>query len=476
MAVRHYTLRLSAVGPVHIGNGRMLGKKDYFSYGKSIAVLDVAAFIDRLDAHQLERYTDFLADSSPRSNLQDLLDEDRRLRSIAESSVAYLVSSRLGKSRRGAYQYHDVAEFQKDELGRPYIPGSSVKGMLRTAILVSLLGEQRDRYRKMLDLRALKGGTKRDYANACREIEQAAFRRDGCGAGRKSATGDILRYIGVSDSRPLDPSCLVFAKKYDRFSKADNGRHKKDLGKVSNDEYWEGNSLDVYRECIKPGTVVECSLDIDERIDEFIGVLDAARLRDILSHANDFYEERFLGSFELGELNASGNKTNASGDNQCRYVYEGGPFAGRRCTNRAVEGTGYCNTHKNKASEGEHGASGGVPCYLGGGVGFTNKTVIHALLSDQVERVEATAQILFDQFPTRIDRNRHEGLWREVEKAGFAPRPMSSKYSGGRLIKAKDDHRHWKDQRLGASPHTLKLAVVDGAKYLMGKCEIRIES
>lgn len=475
MAVRHYTIRLSAVGPVHIGNGRMLGKKDYFSYGKSIAVLDVASFIDKLDALQLERYTEFLADSSSRRNLQDLLDGDHRLLSLAENSVAYSVSSRLAKSRRGTYLYHDVAEFQKDEFGKPYIPGSSVKGVLRTAILVSLLDKQRDRYLKMLNLRALEGGAKRDYANACREIERAAFRRAGCGAGEGSATGDILRYISVSDSKPLESSCLVFAKKYDRFSKGDDGGHKKDLGKVSDGDYWKGNSLDVYRECIKPGTVVEFSLDIDEHIDEFVGVLDAARLRGILSHADDLLEERFLSNFDLAGREGIGGEDAMPGDGGCQYVYESGPLAGRRCRNRAVGGMGYCNTHKDKASEGGYSVSGGIPCYLGGGVGFTHKTVIHVLLSGQVERMDATSHILFDQFPTRIDRDRHETLWREVNKAGFAPRSMQPKYSGGRLIKAKDDHRHWKESQLGVSPHTLKLAIVNGKKYLMGKCEVRIE-
>ena len=102
--------------------------------------------------------------------------------------------------------------------------------------------------------------------------------------------------------------------------------------------------------------------------------------------------------------------------------------------------------------------------------------MLHALLSDQDEPLDVISHALYAQFPTQIDRDRYPDLWVDVRKAGFSPREFHARYGrGGRLIRAKNDHRHWQDPELGVSPHTAKLAVVDGKKYQMGKCRLEIE-
>ena len=108
-------------------------------------------------------------------------------------------------------------------------------------------------------------------------------------------------------------------------------------------------------------------------------------------------------------------------------------------------------------------------------MGFSNKTVVNALFPGQKQRVDAIAHTLDAQFPTKIDRNRYQGLWDKVDRAGFNPKSMHAQYRNGRLKKAKDDHRHWKDPELGVSPHTVKLAIVGKKKYLMGACQIEIK-
>lgn len=146
MGTRHITLHLTTVGPVHIGNGNRLGKKDYFAEGASIAILDARAFSTRLNARQLAEYIQFLSDASNRATLQDFFDRHSDMRKIAERSIAYTIDSRLDRARRGSYLYYDVAEFVKDSYGRPYVPGSSVKGMLRTALLAATIDGQQEQY------------------------------------------------------------------------------------------------------------------------------------------------------------------------------------------------------------------------------------------------------------------------------------------------------------------------------------------
>lgn len=63
-------------------------------------------------------------------------------------------------------------------------------------------------------------------------------------------------------------------------------------------------------------------------------------------------------------------------------------------------------------------------------------------------------------------------MWDKVEGEGF--RPMAVKFGDGAVSKAKDDHRHWMDEGLGVSPHTMKLGKVGDELLPMGKCSLCI--
>ena len=114
MSVRRYILNITAVGPIHIGNGMRYGKKDYFASGNDLAVLDARKFASQMNAEQMGRYCAFLEDSSDRGGLQSFLKRNPDLAKIADRSVAYRINSPLATARRGSVQYHDVWEFVKD--------------------------------------------------------------------------------------------------------------------------------------------------------------------------------------------------------------------------------------------------------------------------------------------------------------------------------------------------------------------------
>lgn len=472
MAVRNYTMSFTTVGPVHIGSGEDLGKKDYFSISKNrIAVLDVHEFVSKLDSPQLERYCGFLETDS-RKGFQDFLDENQSFKRAALASVAYELDSRLARARRGSYQYFSVHKCIKDVYGKPYVPGSSVKGMLRTALMCALILEDKASF---LDDYA--DPTWRSKAScADRAMQRHAFWRDVFyDYDGQQQSNDIMRYVSVSDSVPLSVDDLVFVKKYDKFSKRDDGKHKHDMGNISDEAYYEGNELSIYRECIKPGTTITCALSIDDRIDGFLpfGALDADCLSKVLEQSFDLYKRCFLDMYEDGSKSGGTGDCDA-GDGSCNYVVQSGPLAGRRCRNHAIGGTGYCGLHQD-AAKGQR-ASQQITCYLGGGVDFDSKTVLNALFEDDVKRIDAISHILFEQFPTKVDQDKWPSLWREVERASFGPRRMSAQYDRNRkLRKAKDDHRHWKDPFLGVSPHTMKFGKIGDEKYPMGKCSIVIQ-
>ena len=478
MTIRHYCMEIEVSGLVHIGNGNQYTKKDYFVKSNKIVILDTRKFVSKLNAQQVSDYCDFLQDKNKGLDLQTFLQQNADMHKVAETSIAYALESNLATAKRGAILYNDVWEFVKDAYGNPYIPGSSVKGMLRTAILLNLLRNNtvfKDFCRNHTE-QPLNSSKKLED----KEIINQAFFKEQPDKMNSNILNDILKYISVSDSEPISVSNLVFAKKFDLFSANDSASHKRKMGKLAQ---FEGNELNIYRECLQPGTKVFININVDSRIDKYLNnpVLDAQGISTILQRSFNFYSEHFLSNFknangDNSSKNGSENKKPAS--NICQYVAKSGPLAGERCRNQAVGGTGFCRLHQSEAAKQQkssHQETSAATCYIGGGVDFASKTVTAALFGSKDEQLHAMSRILYNQFPTKIDKSKHFSLWGSVERAGFKPKPIYNPRNG-RLKKAKVDHRHWLDCQLGVAPHTMKYGKVGKNNYPMGKCNVSVQS
>lgn len=477
MSVRRYCIEFILDGPVHIGNGNWYSKKDYFISNNKIAILDVKKFVNSLNPGQFRDYCEFLENNSRKGDKGDLHSflNKHGLMKVAQQSIAYSVESKLDRAPRGALRFHDVFEFVKDPYGNPYIPGSSVKGMLRTALLNCIILEDHSLVKHYDPLQSGEindGNRSGNITRADKKLEKAAFWLEQPDEFDTSIKNDVMRYISVSDSEPLSCNDLVFVKKYDKFCKEDDGTPKHDIGKKTD---YEGNPLDIYRECLRPSTAVSVIVDIDSRIDKYLPfMLDARGLEHAFIRSYELYKKCFLDYFGDDENSESDS---AKADGRCCYITESGPLAGRRCRNHAVEGTRFCNTHKDKANaESGSPSSNSAICYLGGGVDFDSKTVMNALFDDSKDRVSKIAKVLYNQFPTKIDKNHYLVLWEKVKSAGFDPKEFSARTKkDGRLDKAKEDHRHWRDNKFGVSPHTLKLGLIGKKRLPMGKCSVTIK-
>lgn len=461
MAVHHYTFTLTTRGPVHIGNGDTYGKADYFvtKDGRHVAVLDVRAFAQRLTPQQMDAYLQFLEDAGGKQS-DDLTTFLRKhhLEKVAQASCLYQAEMRLRQNRQGQYQYCDVKQCIKDGWGKAYVPGSSLKGMLRTALLGEIISKDPKVYQRSWNREDVRSGDKRVASRAAGKLEAQAL-------GNPLTAKPVdhsMRYISVSDSRPLELSDLVFAQKYDAFAVNDPATHKQGDRK--------GNWLNIYRESIKPGVDIVFDVSVDDAIEAYLpGIkLDAAGITSVLKEEADRYDKVFVSKFGiLG--NAKGAGKQEQSDGRCRYVIQSGPFAGQRCRNHAVGDTGYCRSHQDKAKDAAKPTES-ITCYLGGGVGFANKTVEDALLTDEHDYVNEVSRILYAQFPTKLAPGRFRDIQRDVRDSDFEP--VSWDF---RDRQHKEDHRHWQDGQLGVSPHTFKYGYVDGKPYPMGKCELRIE-
>jgi CRISPR/Cas system CSM-associated protein Csm5 (group 7 of RAMP superfamily) len=137
---------------------------------------------------------------------------------------------------------NDINSCIKDAWGKPYIPGSTLKGMLRTLYIVS-------RQNNVID-------TVNPYTPRGRD-ERERYQHDIPNPEDSIVTNnvlptedkDIFQFLSVSDSAPLSTDNLVLCKKIDRLNKQKHLPH----GRGTTEE--STPALD--RECIREGVKIE---------------------------------------------------------------------------------------------------------------------------------------------------------------------------------------------------------------------------
>jgi CRISPR-associated protein Csm5 len=141
--------------------------------------------------------------------------------------------------------------FIKDRYGCPYIPGSSLKRAIRTALLSKLLSEKK-RYsdEKITELNNLYIDRWKNklFKREAETIESNMLHTLCLKENHSDAVNSVMKGIQISDSAPIDTSALVFCKKIDV--------KKSGLSK----------SINTCRECLKPGTEVLFAVTLDENV------------------------------------------------------------------------------------------------------------------------------------------------------------------------------------------------------------------
>lgn len=182
---RVYDVTLTLLAPLHIGSGReLLRDYDYVTHGGKTWVIDAAAMLDdfvdeqgNFDPHILGR---------PAGELLDAGDFDP-----SNERFRYILPGEPRASGRGAV----LREMYKNAHDEPYIPGSSLKGALRTVLVWHGFRTAQ----MTLDVDRL--GDSRGWA--AQSVERRIL-----GA---NPNLDLLRALQVADSQPLAKGNLRIA-------------------------------------------------------------------------------------------------------------------------------------------------------------------------------------------------------------------------------------------------------------------------
>ena len=307
------TLKLRALNPVHIGGGKPFEASDYIwmKQEKKLYVLDPSKWIQYLGAHNLigrfASYTDtFFKRQRDRSK-----SGTTNMSSFMSNWITEARIPTKDLAQFTAYQFDLSKDFDDDAINSmktciktvemmPYIPGSSLKGAIRHAILVDYIQKNKSRLRPKWDRleRGLyqQGRPKLDNRtinSITQEIEsEFLIRPELWNQKRSDSTYDLLKGLVVSDSQPLKQSAL-FPYKIEDYV-------------LSRGEVLV-NPMPLTLECIRPGSETQVQLGLDYYllkhigIDSFEALLSAIKAttkltRDIRKHfsTNDFDSEDLL--------------------------------------------------------------------------------------------------------------------------------------------------------------------------------------
>lgn len=369
-----HEVHLTCLAPVHIGSGEKFNKTEYIydCRHNRAYFLDESAWIRFLSQRRL--MTAFCHDVQS-GVVRDLYRWCRE-NNIGDTDIARLA---VGWAHVAVHNDHDtkylndLSPLLRGADGRPYIPGSSIKGALRTAILHHLLGqcppEQKRRYWQAFcgiigakpDRRRLQELVNRLTAQVERDLLHKLLLRDehGQAVDRRDAVTSVMKGLQVSDAYRVEepPTCIV--RKIDWQIGSTNRAPEK--------------ALPLSRECFTPGTVFKFTLGVAPAVTGAIGLETAAQ---VLAAAREFTQHLLALEEAAGEGLSD-------------------LFAAYRTAN----------------------------IVLGGGAGLLAKTLLYSLASREEAR-RMTAAMLDIQF-TRFNKSMHKHAARD---AILSPRTIKLGY------------------------------------------------
>lgn len=268
--LKTYQLYLTVKGPVFIGDGHEIKKKEYvFLDRNTIGVVDGAKFYSLVKKLHLEKeFERFMLGDDRQEDLDCWRLRNHVLDHDLKNCIKY--TENVGDREPDKSQLQ-IKTCVTDPYGNPYIPGSSLKGMLRTILLSRELIQNKQKY--ISDIRGIKNDLKIERAGRrilnsnIKKVEKKAFRKFEH-IDKNDVEFNIMSGIIVSDSEPLSRDDIILCQKWDQHT---DGTYK---------------TKNLLRECLKPGTVIKSTLTIDE-------TLCNIKIEDILEAIQLFYEQYY---------------------------------------------------------------------------------------------------------------------------------------------------------------------------------------
>lgn len=281
MNTEHKTYEIRCIAPVHVGCGETLMPFDYLydSRRDEMLFLDPTRWAHFLVEHKLiDKIAGQMQDRLSGSLMEWLKREgisEGEMRKLAIRHAAVSVDA-MGPQGKRSLNKVDSHIALAD--GRPYIPGSSIKGALRTGILYRLLKKApklREKYWQRWMMMPIGTWKKDTEKQITRPLEEELLHRLTHQETRFSdAVNSALRGLSVSDAHLLSRVETVILPKRDASLK-------------KSDHDPQEHTVALYRECLPAETKLRVSVNFDPAIMQTIGF---SSLEEIFAAAQEHFQ------------------------------------------------------------------------------------------------------------------------------------------------------------------------------------------
>lgn len=239
-------VKLTILSPLHIGSGEKIGQKEFIldAQNECVMIPDVPTMIDffmrNCRKNTLEMYERFVLGG--RGDLSQFF-YDQQLRAEPDSPFI----RRTDSLEPGIGTINTLGLFHCNAEGDAYIPGSSIKGALRTAFIAGKNEEEKAKYRAGFKTE-LETNSRR---NSCVEDALRVLRAND--KRRQDAVNDLFRGVHISDCAPFESEDTMTVCR--RHWIGEDGTQKAGL-----------RGSPVYQECVRPGVTTQFYLTLDGTI------------------------------------------------------------------------------------------------------------------------------------------------------------------------------------------------------------------
>jgi len=287
--------------PVHIGSGEKIYPLEYVIKHKEFVRID----IDKLFTDPSFNRERFIKDSRKRDFYLGEFDKNTALRHpLYRINITQNTARELKNNIRTP-----VLDFIKE--GKEfYIPGSSIKGAIRTAILWNLLQKPdiKEKYQNSLKKELAKKRDQKKGKKTIRERFSLASEESILGKPYNS----LLRAIQIGDSDFIPPS-YIYIEISKVLSKKGNAFSWKQLGQVKVNTDNPEDAMPIFFEAIMPGTIIKGKIKIDEflvqpEVAKSLNYSDTTLLKEIAKTCNNIAQNHlekewnFFRNIRLSEI------------------------------------------------------------------------------------------------------------------------------------------------------------------------------